>query len=428
MHKENINGKIQTDKIDYSEYELENGLKVVLSTDSSIPSIVINMCYHVGSKDEDKNKKGFAHLFEHLMFEGSLNIPCGEYDNLCLNAGGDNNAYTTEDKTNYYLILPSNQLELGLWMESDRMLQFAISQESLDTQKGVVIEEKKQNFDNRPYGSLSLEFPPRLFPNTIYGWDTIGDIEDIRNATMSDIKSFFERFYVPNNAVLTIAGDVDEEEAINLINKYFGSIQRGKNHIERKLPEVNGFKSSREIIYDNIQLPGIFIGYRIPKEYTKENFVFELLTDILTHGDSSIMYKDLVYNKQLCSEVGAYIDSKEFAGVFYIYALLMPGASVETVEKEIYRIINDSMEGKISEQELQKAKNKVETKHALRKQSILSKADMLAHYKTFYNNPELVNTNIDNFLCITNNDITESSKEFLNENNRVTLIYLPKTR
>lgn len=428
MQKDNSDEKSQTDKIEYSQYELKNGLKVVLSVDSSIPSIVINMCYHVGSKDEEKNKRGFAHLFEHLMFEGSLNIPNGEYDNLCLNAGGDNNAYTTEDKTNYYLILPSNQLELGLWMESDRMLQFAISQESLDTQKGVVTEEKNQNFDNRPYGSLSLEFPPRLFPNTIYGWDTIGDIQDIRNATMTDIKSFFERFYVPNNAVLSIAGDIDEEETFRLIEKYFGGINRGKNHIERRLPELNGFKSSRDIIYDNIQLPGIFIGYRIPKEFTKENFVFELLTDILTHGDSSIMYKDLVYEKQLCSEVGAYIDSKEFAGVFYIYALLMPGIKYEKVEKEIYRTINDVMEGKVTTQELQKAKNKVETKHALRKQSILSKADILAHYKTFYNNPELVNTNIENFLSVTNEDITNSAKEYLNEYNRVTLIYLPKTR
>ncbi|RPI17387.1 MAG: insulinase family protein [Ignavibacteriae bacterium] len=428
MGKDITDGVSQSDNVNYSEYELKNGLKVILSADSSIPSVVINLCYHVGSKDEENNKKGFAHLFEHLMFEGSLNIPCGEYDNLCLNAGGDNNAYTTEDKTNYYIILPSNQLELGLWMESDRMLQFAISQESLDTQKGVVTEEKKQTFDNRPYGSLSLEFPPRLFPNSVYGWDTIGEIDDINKATMEDIKSFFEKYYIPNNAVLTIAGDLDEKETIELINKYFGSIPRGKNSIERKLPVKDSFKSSRDFITDNIQLPGIFVGYRIPKEYTKESFALELLSDILSHGDSSIMYKELVYDKQLCSEVGAYVDCKEFAGVFYLYALLMPGVDVESVEKVVYRIIDDVTEGKLPEQDLQKAKNKFETKHALRKQSILSKADMLTHYKTLFNNAELINSNIDNYLSITKDDIASISKEFLNENNRVTLIYIPKTR
>lgn len=414
------------DKIDFSEHELDNGLRIIIAPDNSIPSVVINICYHVGSKDEDTDKKGFAHLFEHLMFEGSKNIPAGEFDRYCLMAGGDNNAYTTEDKTNYYVTLPSNQLELGLWLESDRMLQFVISEESLKTQKGVVIEEKKQNFDNRPFGSLSLEFPPRLFPNSIYGWDTIGDVKDIKNASMEDIKTFFNKFYVPNNAVLTVTGDVETEETLKLIKKYFGGLKRGSYKKQVFNISKNGVKPSRDFIKDNIQFPGIFIGYKMPAENTKENYALELFADILSQGDSSKIYKELVYDKQLCSEAGAYVDSKEFAGVFYAYALLMPDVSIEETERELDKIIKDAIKGSITEQELQKAKNKTESKNTLRKQSILSKADLLTHYKIFYNDAGLINNHVQHYLEINKDYMEKVAAEYLVDSNKVTLIYIPK--
>jgi zinc protease len=419
------NGFQQPANIPFDDYELENGMKIILSRDNIIPSVAINICYHVGSKDEDAKKRGFAHLFEHLMFEGSKNVPKGLYDKLVTFAGGDNNAYTTEDKTNYYILLPTNQLELGLWLESDRMLQFAITQESLETQKEVVLEEKRQNFDNRPYGTVSIEFAPRLFKNSCYGWDPIGDMEDIKNATLGDVKSFFEKYYVPDNAVLSITGDIDTGEAFKMVKKYFGDIKRGKNSGRKIFDEPYLQTEEQIVIFDNIHFPGIFIGYRIPKENTKEHYAFEILAEILSSGESSRFYQELVYKKQLVSEIGCYVDAKEYAGVLYIYAILMPGTQVEKVLSEINCIIAEASSGAIKDKEVQKIKNRIEAKNIYRRQFILSKADMLAHYKTFYGDAGLINTNIMNFLTVKKEDIISYSQKYIVPNNRVVLCYLP---
>src|SRR4030095_9575621 len=411
--------------IPFTEHELSNGLKVVLSEDNSIPSVVINLCYHVGSKDEDTDKKGYAHLFEHLMFEGSMNLAPGEYDRLAQKAGCENNAYTTEDKTNYYLLAPANQLEFGLWLESDRMLGFSISEESLEVQKGVVLEEKKQHFDNRPYGTVNLEFPPRLFKSS-YGWDTIGDAADIERAGMGDIKSFYEKHYIPTNAVLSIAGDINTDKTIKLVEKYFGGIPAGLNGSRIKFEDEKLNSEIRDNIFDEIQLPGIFIAYKTPRENSKEYFVFDLLSDIFSTGESSRFYNELVYKKQIASEIGCWIEGKEFAGIFYVYAILMPGVSPEHALREIDRIIKEAGEGKLTEHELVKVKNRIETRHAYRAQTILSKADMLSHYKMFHNDPGLVNTNIDNYRRVSLKDIQETSNNYLYNDNRVVLNYLPK--
>ncbi len=397
-----INGpKTKTDNIEFTKFELNNGLKVILSEDYSIPSVALNICFHAGSKDEEHGKTGFAHLFEHLMYEGSPHIPKGEYERLTTFAGGENNAYTTEDKTNYFLLLPSNQLELGLWLESDRMIECAVNKHSLDTQKKVVIEEKKQNFDNRPYGSVSLEFAPRLFPGSGYGWDTIGNIDDIRNASLEDVRDFFKKFYIPNNAVLSLIGNFDSGEASDMIRRYFSEIEPG-HPIERK---NNGYQAPQKEIHDkipdNVQFPGIFGAYRIPPENSKEFFAFELLSEILSIGDSSRFYKELVYEKQLVSEIGCWTDCKEFAGVLNTYAILLPGSSINKTEDAIKKIIESVCKNGVTKNELQKAKNRIETKNFFKRQYILTKADMLAHYETFYGNPELINTIISNSQNIT---------------------------
>jgi zinc protease len=412
--------------IPFEEFELDNGLKVVLSRDSSIPSAAINICYKVGSKDEDITKRGLAHLFEHLMFEGSKNVPNGLYDKFCLMAGGENNAYTNEDKTNYYIVLPSHQLELGLWLESDRMHEFSVTGGSLETQKGVVIEEKKQVFDNKPYGTVSLEFPPRLYRTGGYSWDTIGYEEDISSTSLKDTKKFFENFYNPNNAVLSIAGDINYDSAIKLINKYFGDIP--KRTVQRTGSFENLYSTGevRENIYDNIQFPGIFMAYKVPAEGTPEQFAFDILADILTTGESSRFYKKLVYEKQMVSEIGCYADTKEFTGVFYIYCILMPGIKTGDAELEIEGIINDIRTNGVSENELQKIKNRIETRFAYRKQSIVHKADLLAHYKTFHNDPSIINSVINRYLNITMNDISDAVGNYLVNENRVILNYLPK--
>jgi predicted Zn-dependent peptidase len=415
------NGRVQ-----FSEYELSNGLKVVLSKDSSVPSVTLNLCCHVGSKDEEADKKGYAHLFEHLMFGGSKNIPSGEYDRLAQSHGCENNAYTTEDKTSYYLLAPSHQLEFALWLESDKMLGFNVSQQTLAKQKEVVIEEKKQNFDNRPYGTVSIEMAQRLFKKSGYRWDTIGDAGDIEKASISDIKEFYENFYIPNNSVLSIVGDFEPEKTMQLVEKYFGAIPPGLNGRKKKFEEENLSGGTVENIFDNVQLPGIFTAYRVPEENSREFYDFDVLSDILSTGESSRFYHEIVYKNQLASEIGCWADGKEFAGVFYIYAILMPGVKTEAVQEAIDRIINDIKDGKLTEKELEKIKNKVETRHAYRLQTNLAKADLLSHYKTFYNDAGLINTNIENYRRVTLNGIRETAVKYLNKSNRVILNYLPK--
>jgi predicted Zn-dependent peptidase len=306
------------------------------------------------------------------------------------------------------------------------MLECVVNKQSLNTQKKVVLEEKKQNFDNRPYGSVSIEFAPRLFPDSGYGWDTIGNPEDIRNATLNDVRDFFMKFYIPNNAVLTLTGNFVSTSAADMIKYYFSGIKPGQR-IQRK---NNGYRApNKEIndkITDNVQFPGIFSAYRIPRENTKEFFAFELLSEILSTGDSSRLYKELVYEKQLVSETGCWADCKEFAGVFHTYAILLPGNDVNKTQKAITEIIENVCKNGISTNELQKAKNRIETKNFFRRQYILTKADMLAHYETFYGNPGLINTNINNYSSITEEDILNFSGKYLRPENSVTLTYLPK--
>lgn len=413
-------------RIEITKFQLENGLKVVLSEDHTIPSVAIDLCYHTGSKDESPDKRGYAHLFEHLMFEGSKNLPPGEYDKISVFAGGENNAYTTEDKTNYYILLPSHQLELGLWLESDRMLEFSVNEKSLEIQKEVIKEEKSQNCDNRPYGTVSIEFAPKLFKTSSYGWDTIGDMNEVSCATLEDIKHFFDKFYIPNNAILTVTGDIDISETRYLVEKYFGEIKPGEKISRPAFNESPLGRETRKVIFDKVQFPGIFIGYRIPKEFTKDSIALEVLSEILSSGDSSRLYKELVYVKQIASETACYVDSKEFTGIFYLYCIAMPGVSAETAESEINRIIEEVMDGDIQDKEIEKAKNRIETKLTFRKQSILFKADLLAHLECFYGDPELINDILSRYNSVTKEDIISAAKEYLRKDNRVILIYLPK--
>lgn len=413
--------------ITFEEFTLSSGLKVILSTDRSVPSAAINICYHVGSKNEVPGKRGYAHLFEHLMFEGSKNVEPGDYDRLSQQAGCENNAYTTEDKTNYYLLAPIHQLEFALWLESDRMLEFAVTEESLEIQKGVVIEEKKQVFDNRPYGTVSLEMAPLLYSNNGYSWDTIGDVNDLKNAGLDVIKDFYESYYTPGNAVLTISGDINTDSTIKLVEKYFGTISHG-NRYPGNTPFNDNILQEETVktVYDNIQLPGIFGAYKIPKENSPEFYAFDILTDILSTGESSRLYNELVYDKQLVSDIGCWVEGRECSGLLHFYAILLPGVSIETVQKEIDRIISDVCTGNISKKEIEKVKNRTETRNIYKLQTNLSKADMLSHYKTFYNDPMLINTNIDKYMDVTVNDIRNYSEKYILNAGRVILNYLPK--
>jgi predicted Zn-dependent peptidase len=360
------------------------------------------------------------------MFTGTKNIPQGEYDRICMRAGGENNAYTTFDKTGYYLLLPSHHLETGLWLESDRLLGFNVNEKALRTQIDVIIEEKKQTCDNKPYGSVDIEFAPRLFGNSAYGWDIIGFPEDLRNCSLEDARKFYESYYTPANAILTVTGDIDYDKTYELIEKYFSKITGNYHKKPDKKINIEPKGEIREIIYDSVQLPGLFIAYRIPRENSPYYYAFNLLSVILSSGESSRFFKSLVYEKQLVSEIGCFIDPRELAGVFNIFAFAMPGVTLNEIEEEVNSVLNDILTKSFTDFEFQKALNKIEMRYYLLHQSILGKSEMLSHYKTIYNNPSIINTLLDNYNSLTKEKVVSLTSEFLKSENRVVLGYIPK--
>lgn len=415
-------------KIDFVEFTLENGLHVILHEDHSTPIVAVNVCYHVGSKNEKPDKTGFAHLFEHLMFDGSKNVKRGEFDKYISQAGGYDNAYTTEDKTNYYEVLPSNYLELALWLESDRMLEFSIQEISLITQREVVKEERRWRYENRPYGSAWIKISEKSFKKHPYRWPVIGYQEHLDKASMDDVKEFYETFYVPNNAVLVIAGDIDIERTKKLVEKYFADIPKGPDNIPHPSPEDEPLENEiREVVEDiNAPLPAVFMSYRIPEEGNPDSYALALLSNILSVGESSRLYQRLVYRDKIANEVETYSDSREHPGLFLIYAIANPGFSSDTLEKVIDEEIDKIKNYGVEEKELEKAKNKIESALVSARQTVQGKADLLAHYYTFYKNPALVNREIDKYRSVTVEDIKRVAQIYLDSKRRVILHYLPK--
>jgi zinc protease len=415
-------------KVDFVEFTLDNGLHVILHEDHSTPIVAVNICYHVGSKNEKENKTGFAHLFEHLMFDGSMNVKRGEFDKYITQAGGYDNAYTTEDKTNYYEVLPSNYLELALWLESDRMLSFSIQEISLKTQREVVKEERRWRYENRPYGSAWIKISEKSYKKHPYRWPVIGYQEHLDNASMDDVREFYETFYVPNNAVLVIAGDIDIERTKELVQKYFGEIKKGPEQIPRPSPfdePIDG--EVREVVEDvNAPLPAVFMSYRIPEEGNPDSYALALLSNILSVGESSRLYQRLVYRDKIANEVETFADVREHPGLFLVYAISNPGFSSDTLEKVIDEEIEKIKNYGVDEKELEKAKNKIESALVSARQTVQGKADLLAHYYTFFKDAGLINTEIAKYRKVTVEDIKRVAQKYLTSNNRVILHYLPK--
>jgi len=419
----------QSNKIVFEKYTLDNGLQVILNQDNSSPIVVVNICYHVGAKNEIDKRKGFAHLFEHLMFDGSANVKRGEFDKYIYSAGGDDNAFTNEDITNYYDILPSHQLELGLWLESDRMYRFAIEQISLTTQQGVVIEEKKQSYDNRPYGTFSENMASLAYKVHPYKTTTIGYEADIQAATLEDVKDFFETFYVPNNATLVLVGDIDIENAKSLIEKYFGDIPRGKKEIIRTFPpEPKRTAQETKTVHDKIMLEGLFMGYHIPEISHEDMNALDLLSDILSTGRSSRLYERMVYTDQVAMQAATMMDSREDPGLFMFIAISSGKASAEDLEKTIYEEIEKIQTNGITEVELEKVKNKFESSFISRLESFFSRAVLLATYEVMQKDANLINTEIENYLSVTTQDIQNVAKKYLNKENSVVLYYKPEPK
>lgn len=417
----------QSRKIDFTEYDLPNGLHVILHKDNSTPIVATTVTYHVGSKNEDADRTGFAHFFEHLMFEGTENIGRGEFDNIVQNAGGQLNAYTSFDETLYYLLLPSNQLELGLWLESDRMFHAKIDTVGVETQRSVVKEERKQSIDNRPYGSFWEKTFGLAYTEHPYMWTPIGSAQYIDEATIDEFRDFYKTYYVPNNAVLCVAGDIDIDQTKKLIDKYFSEIPKGKKEIKRpKTVEPKQTTERRETVLDNIQLPAVIQAYHIPAQGTDDYYALNLLTNLLSAGESSRLNKALVDDKRVAINVGSFPVSLEHPGLFIALAIANFGKTAEECEKAMDEEINKVRTELVSEDEFAKIKNQVESEFVMDKNRIAGIAMSLSKYYLFFNNTDLINTELEKYAKVTREDLKRVANEYLVPENRSVLYYLPK--
>lgn len=417
----------QTTKIEFTEYTLDNGMHVILHQDNATPIVAVSVLYHVGAKDEEEGRTGFAHFFEHLMFEGTENIPRGEYMNIIQANGGVLNANTSHDRTYYYQVLPSNQLELGLWMESDRMLQAKIDTIGLETQREVVKEEKRSRIDNQPYASFQEEIFKRAYRKHPYMNVPIGTMEDLNAASLEEFIAFYEKYYVPNNATLSIAGDIDIEETKKLIEKYFGEIPRGKVEIKRNEivePPLGG--EVRDTIYDNIQLPGIFTAYRMPPQTDPDAYALSMLTQLLSSGRSSRLYKKVVDELELGLQVFAFPYNLEDGGLFITLALANMGKDIAELEAAVDAEVKRVQDELISEREYQRVLNQLENAFLSQNGSMAGIAERLADYHVYYGDANLINTEIERYRAITREDLQRVAQKYLNKDNRVVLYYLPK--
>lgn len=416
----------QSPQIEFTEFTLDNGLHVILHQDNTTPNVVVNIMYHVGAKNENPERTGFAHFFEHLMFEGSKHIDRGEFSEIVERAGGSLNAFTSFDVTNYYVFLPSNQLELGLWLESERLLHPNIDSTGIATQKSVVTEEMKQSRDNQPYGRLIIETVSRAFTRHPYQSDVLGKDAHIRSATDEEIQAFHDMFYVPDNAVLVVTGDIDMNETRTLVDKYFGDIPSGTQPVYRpQVVEPVRQHEVRDTVYDNIQLPMVIQAYHIPAQGTADFYALEMLGALLSQGQSSRLYRKLVTEEQTALQVQSVPLGLEDPGLNIVLALPNMGIDPKVLENGINAELEKVRNDLISEQELQKLKNQFESRLVNSNTTIASRATNLANYYTLFKDADRINTELERYHAVTREDIRRVAREYLRENNRVVLYYLP---
>jgi len=413
--------------VPFDSFTLSNGLTVILRKESSIPVVAVDVAYHVGSKNELRGRTGLAHLFEHLMFEGSANVKKGEFDTYISLAGGYNNAYTTEDVTNYYEVLPSNQLPLALWLESDRMLKFAATVEALTTQREVVKEEKRWRVDNRPYGDATEKLQEMVFPVGQYNWPVIGSMADLDSARLNDLKDFFELHYRPDNAVLVISGDIDLRKTKKLASKYFEDIPAGSKPLS--LVDFDDLPISSEkhlAVSGKVPSPAVFVAYKAPPEGSAEYYALSQLSKVLSDGNSSRLYKKLLYEKQTVSEFDASIDGMEESSVFIFSAFVSSGHSIEEVVEIFDSEIKKLQNSRVSDREFRKARNSSLSSYVGKLSTNSGVADALAHYHTFFGDPGMISSEVERELGVTRDSMLRTAVEILDKNKRAVLSYLPE--
>jgi len=418
----------QQSNIKFTEYDLPNGLHVILHQDHATPNVIVSLMYHVGSKNENPERTGFAHLFEHLMFEGSEHIDRGDYMKIVQGRGGELNANTSFDRTYYYEMMPSNQLELALWMEAERMLHAKVDTVGVNTQKGVVIEERKQILENRPYGSFLDELGKRLFTVHPYRWFVIGYPEHIQNSTFDDVYDFYKTYYVPNNCVLVIAGDFEEAKTKEWIQKYFGDIPKGTKPIIRPTvvePPLKG--EIRDVVYDKIQLPGVFMAYRGPAMGTKDTYAMDLLCAVLSNGKSA-RFKSNINDQGITVESAAINMDFEHPGAIYVLGIANMGKTAEEVENAINLEMDKLCNELVSEDEFQMVKAAKEYEVASSLTSLATIAELLSNYHTYFKDAGRINKQLENYSSITREDLKNVAAKYLIKNNRVVLYYLPESQ
>lgn len=423
-----LSSTVYAQKVAFEEYDLDNGLHVILHQDNSAPVVITSVMYHVGAKDEQPNRTGFAHFFEHLLFEGTANIGRGEWFKIVTANGGINNANTTDDRTYYFEIFPSNSLEVGLWMESERLMHPVINQIGVDTQNEVVKEEKRLRVDNQPYGNIFKAVKENMFKVHPYRWTTIGEMEHLDAATLEEFQAFNKKFYIPNNAVLVVAGQFDTNQTKQWIQKYFGAIPKGVS-IER--PKYTEPEISQTITAKwedpNIQVPMMIASYRTPNMKTKDARIMDMISTYLSDGKSSKLYKKVVDDKKMALQIGAFNYSQEDYSTYILYGMPMGSNTLADLLKEVDEEILKLQTELISEKDFQKLQNKIENQYVNQNATVEGIAENLATYYMLYKDVNLINTEIDIYRSITREDLRDAAKKYLNPNQRLVLDYIPAT-
>ena len=414
--------------VDFVEYDLDNGLHVILHQDKSVPLAVTSVMYHVGSKDDSPDRTGFAHFFEHLLFEGTENIDRGQFMKIVESNGGSLNAYTSNDETYYFEFFPSNKLELGLWLESERMLHPVIDEIGVQTQNEVVKEEKRSNYDNRPYGQLLPQITQSLFTKHPYRWLPIGSMEHLDAATLDEFIAYNKKFYVPNNAVLVVAGNFEIDDVKKKISDYFGPIPRGE-----EVPRINIIEDPitaeiKKKFYDpNIQLPMGLVSYRIPSFKDRDAYVLDMISSILSGGKSSRLYKKMVDDKKVSVQVQAVNLSFEDYGIYVILSLPVGENTLQTLYDNIDEEIEKLKSDLISDREYEKLQNEFENSFISTNSSMSGIANSLASYYLLHDNVNLINERLDIYKSITKEEIRDVANKYLNKDSRAVIDYLPES-
>jgi len=413
--------------IPVKEYKLDNGLRVVLSEDHSAPVYSLAITYDVGSRDEKEGRTGFAHLFEHMMFQGSENVGKGEHFSLIDNNGGNFNGTTSEDRTNYFESLPANQLDLGLFLEADRMRALAVTQANLDNQRNAVQEEKRLRLDNQPYGQTGDTVNSTAYDSFAYKHSTIGSMEDLNAATLQDVQAFFKRYYAPNNAVLTLVGDFKSDEALAKIKKYFAAIPAQPAPPKPDVSEPEQKAERTKTIQDKFaQVPRIDISYKAPPSNEQDFVALDVLGDILSTGESSRLYQKLVKEKQQALQIFENSDGRRGTGLIMFIAFVHPGVEPAEIEKSLSAEIERVKTEGVTDQELEKIRMRDTRENIVRLQSSMSRAIELGQYTVYFNDPNMINTLIDKVQKVSKEDIQRVARKYLVDAHKTVVITMPE--